>query len=40
MDNEIVSIHFSTLDRICEILECEPGDIIVRKKVGKEGKNK
>ena len=38
MDNETVSIHFSTLDRICEILECEPGDIIVRKKVGKKVK--
>lgn len=38
MDNETVSIHFSTLDRICEILECEPGDIIVRKKSGKKVK--
>lgn len=32
MDNETAGIHWSTLDRICEILECEPGDIIVRRK--------
>lgn len=39
MDNETAGIHWSTLDRICEILECEPGDIIVRRKtIRKKGK--
>lgn len=32
MDNETTSIHFDTLEKICDILECEPGDIIVRRK--------
>lgn len=33
MNNETISIHFSTLDKLCELLDCEPGDIIVRKKI-------
>lgn len=32
MDNETTDIHFDTLEKICDILECEPGDIIVRRK--------
>ena len=24
------SIPFDTLDRLCEVLECEPGDLLVR----------
>lgn len=32
MDNETTAIHFDTLEKICDILECEPGDIIIRKK--------
>lgn len=32
MNNETNSIKFDTLEKICDILECEPGDIIVRKK--------
>ena len=32
MENTSTSIHFSTLERICEILDCEPGEIIIRKK--------
>ena len=32
MDNKTIAIHFETLERICEILDCEPGDVIVRKK--------
>lgn len=32
IDNVSTSIHFETLERICEILDCEPGDVIVRKK--------
>lgn len=35
MNNETRSIHFNTLEKICEILDCEPGDIIIRKKRGK-----
>ena len=31
IDNETTGIHFDTLEKICDILECEP-DIIVRKK--------
>lgn len=26
------AIKFSTLDKICEILECQPGDILEHKK--------
>ena len=32
INNSSTSIHFETLDRICDILGCEPGDIIKRKK--------
>ncbi len=28
MNNETKSIHFSTLEKICKILECEPSDIL------------
>lgn len=24
------AIRFSTLDKICEVLECQPGDILIR----------
>ena len=30
MNNETSSIHFETLDKICNILDCELSDIIVR----------
>lgn len=33
MNNETVSIRFETLEKMCNILDCEPGDIIVRKKI-------
>lgn len=33
MNNETVSIRFETLEKMCSLLDCEPGDIIVRKKV-------
>lgn len=39
MDNETNSIHFETLEKICDILECEPGDIIVRKRTIKRKKS-
>ena len=32
MENKSTGIKFSTLERICEILDCEPGEIIVIKK--------
>ncbi len=28
MNNETRSIHFDTIEKLCDILECEPGDII------------
>lgn len=31
MNNETIAIRFSTLERICDILECEPGDILCRR---------
>lgn len=32
MDNTTTGIKFETLEKMCKILDCEPGDIIVRKK--------
>lgn len=32
MDNTTTGIKFETLEKMCKILNCEPGDIIVRKK--------
>ena len=32
MDNTTTGIKFETLEKMCKILECEPGDIIVRRK--------
>lgn len=31
MDNKTSGIHFETLEKLCNVLECEPGDIIVLK---------
>lgn len=28
----VKGVKFETLDKICEILECDPGDILVREK--------
>ncbi|MBQ9298844.1 MAG: helix-turn-helix transcriptional regulator [Clostridia bacterium] len=39
MNNETSSIHFSTIERLCTIFECTPGDIIVLKKGKKRGGN-
>ncbi|MCI8641041.1 MAG: helix-turn-helix domain-containing protein [Clostridia bacterium] len=33
MDNSTTGIKFETLEKMCKILECEPGDIIIRKKI-------
>ena len=32
MNNETSGIHFATLEKLCSVLECEPGDILVLKK--------
>ena len=39
MNNETSGIHFDTLEKMCEILDCEPGDIIVRKKTNRKKVN-
>ncbi|KAA0774824.1 transcriptional regulator (plasmid) [Bacillus mycoides] len=31
-NRKVKAIKFSTLDKICEILECQPGDILEYKK--------
>lgn len=31
IENTSISIHYSTIDRICNVLECEPGDLFVKK---------
>jgi putative transcriptional regulator len=28
------AIRFSTLEKICEVLECQPGDLLIYKKEG------
>lgn len=30
MNNETVSIHFDTIDKICDVLECSPADLMKR----------
>ena len=32
MDNQTTGIRFDTLEKMCDVLNCEIGDIIVRKK--------
>lgn len=32
INNTTTSIHFATLEKLCSVLECEPGDILVLKK--------
>ena len=36
---KISAIRFSTLDAICDILDCQPGDILEYKRVTKEDDN-
>lgn len=38
MNNETVSIRFETLEKMCDILNCEPGDIIIRRKSRRRNK--
>lgn len=33
IDNETTGIHFDTLEKLCNVLECEPGDILVLNKI-------
>ncbi len=35
MDNKTTAIHFETLEKVCKILNREPGDVIVLKRKGK-----
>ncbi len=35
MENQTTGIRFDTLEKMCDIFNCEIGDIIVRKKVKK-----
>lgn len=37
MNNETISIRFETLEKMCDLFDCEIGEIIVRKK-GKKRK--
>lgn len=32
INNDTDSIHFETLEKLCDILDCEPGEIIIRKR--------
>lgn len=36
MDNKTKAIHFDTLEKICELLDCEVGELIVLKKEKKD----
>ncbi len=27
INNETIAIHFDTIDKICNLLDCEPGDL-------------
>ncbi len=35
---EVARLNLDALDRICEALECQPGDLLVRKTETKKGK--
>jgi len=36
---KISAIRFSTLDAICDVLDCQPGDILEYKRITNEDKN-
>ena len=38
MDNETSSIHFETLEKVCNVLNCEPGEILVYKRKKKKSR--
>jgi len=37
---KISAIRFSTLDAICDVLDCQPGDILEYKRTANEQENK
>ena len=39
INNETKSIKFDTLDKMCDLLDCDVSDLIVRKKGRKRKKN-
>ena len=38
--NDMKSVRFDVLDRLCDVLECSPGDILVKVDEGKKGSKK
>ena len=30
INNETVSVHFETIDKLCKVLNCEPGELFKR----------
>lgn len=40
MDNQTKAIHFDTLEKMCNLLECEIGELIIIKKDKKKNKEK
>jgi len=36
---KVSAIRFSTLDAICDVLDCQPGDILEYKRMANENKN-
>jgi len=38
IDNQTSAIRFETLEKLCNILECDPGDILILKKKKTSGK--
>ncbi len=40
MNNETKAIHFTTLEKICNLFDCEIGELIVIKKDKRKEKNK
>lgn len=40
MNNETVGIRFETLDKICDVLECEPWGYYCKKKIVKKKERK
>lgn len=40
MDNQTTGIHFDTLEKMCNVLDCEIGELIVLKKDKRKEKQK
>lgn len=39
MNNETKGVKFETLDKMCDIFDCEIGDLIIRKKRNRRSNN-